>query len=324
MSRESAFVARMRALAVTPAARGLSDDAALLPRPDGAVVLSHDMLVEGVHFLPDDPPDSVAWKLCAVNASDLAAKGARPLGALIGAGLGGDAGWDAAFAEGLGRAIAFFHLPLLGGDTVALPPGGPRTLGMTVLGLAPPPPAACPARGDAQAGDALFVTGTLGDAGAGLALLQGKAAIAGPARAFLVDAYRRPCPPVALGPEIAPQVHAMADVSDGLLIDADRIARASGLDIRLDLAAVPLSPALVALRGDEAESRTAAATAGDDYQLLFTAPAGAEPALRAAAQQRGTGLTRIGTCRAGRPGLSLEQDGTAIPLPPRLGYEHDA
>lgn len=322
MSRESAFIARLRALATAPAARGLLDDAAVLPRPAGPLVLTHDMLVEGVHFLPDDPAETVAWKLCAVNCSDLAAKGATPLGVLLGCGLTGDSGWDAAFAEGLRAALARFRAPLLGGDTVRMPEGAPRTLGLTALGTAPV--CGAPARAGARAGDALFVTGTIGDAGAGLALLQGAEKAADAIRTPLIAAYRTPQPPVELGPALAPLVSAMADISDGLLIDADRMARASGLAVTLDLGAVPLSPALIALRGDTPDSRLAAATAGDDYQLLFAAPPEAEPALAAAAAQTGVALHRVGRCTAGPPGLAVERNGAPFPLPARLGYEHGA
>lgn len=352
-SRESAFIERLRALATTPAARGLRDDAALLPRPGGDLVLTHDMLVAGVHFLPDDPPESIAWKLCAVNASDLAAKGATPLGALMGCGLTGHAlatgpsagadAWDAAFVAGLAEALAHFALPLLGGDTVSMPEGGPLTLGLTALGAAP----ACgaPSRAGARPGDALFVTGTIGDAGAGLALASGKEGTPGAeamqgaktpprgtpprgtplspaARADLLDAYRRPRPPVALGPALAPLASAMADISDGLLIDADRMARASGVAIRIDLGAVPLSAAYVALRGDSRASRLRAATAGDDYQLLLAAAPETEPTLRAEATRAGIRLARIGRCAAGTPGLTLEDAGETLPLPATLGYEH--
>src|SRR5436190_1722806 len=128
---------------------------------DGALVLTHDMIVEGVHYLPDDPPADVAWKLVAVNLSDLAAKGARPIGVLLGFTLG-DEEWDRAFAVGLGAALAAFGIPLLGGDSVSAPS---RVLGLTALGQAAGP---VPSRAGAAAGDALWVSGTIGDAGAGL------------------------------------------------------------------------------------------------------------------------------------------------------------
>ena len=321
MSRESAFIDRLRSLATDPAARGLLDDAAVLSPPPGALVLTHDMLVEGVHFLSTDPAGDVAWKLLAVNLSDLAAKGARPLGALIGFGMSGEAGWDADFARGLEQALAHFGLPLLGGDTVTMPPGGPRTLGLTAIGAAPP--GGAPDRRGARAGDLLFATGTFGDAGLGLALLLGQEQASGATRDRLVDAYRRPMPLLALGPGLAPLISASADVSDGLLIDAGRIARASGLTLTIDLARVPLSRAYVDVRGNSTASRLAATTAGDDYQLLFTAPPEREREIDAVAARHGVPLTRIGRCAAGEPGLALEQDGAPLPLPARLGYEHE-
>ncbi len=301
----------MRTLATHPAARGLNDDAAVLDVGGAQMVLTHDMLVEGVHFLPDDPADTVAWKLMAVNLSDLAAKGARPLGVLLGFALAGDDAWDRAFADGLGRALSHFETTLLGGDTVAMPQGAPRVLGLTAIGLAPG--SGAPSRAGAKSGDAVYVSGTIGDAGAGLALLQSKQAQPAP----LIDAYRTPMPSLSLGQALAPFVSAMADVSDGLLIDAQRIARASGCGIEVALDTVPLSPAFVAARGDTPESRLFAATSGDDYRLLFTI----NPAHLAPLPDLGIPLTRIGTCTA-EQGLSLTHSGATLPLPPRLGYEH--
>ena len=322
MSRESAFIDRLRSLATDPAARALADDAAVLTPPGGALVLTHDMLVESVHFLPEDPAGDVAWKLLAVNLSDLAAKGARPLGILVGYGMSGEAAWDAGFAEGLGQALAHFDVPLLGGDTVSMPPGGPRTLGLTAIGAAPP--CGAPDRRGARPGDLLFVTGTIGDAGLGLALLQGREQAPDEAhQALLTGACRRPEPPVALGSDLAPQITASADVSDGLLIDTGRIARASGVDIHVDIARVPLSPAYVAARGDGIDSRIAAATSGDDYQLLFTASPEREQEVLAIAKGHGVPLTRIGRCARGEGRLVPERDGAPVPLPGRLGYEHD-
>ena len=311
----------MRGLATSPAARGLMDDAALLDWPEGALVLTHDMLVEGVHFLPEDPAETVAWKLCAVNMSDLNAKGATPLGILMGYGMTGDRTWDARFAEGLGKVLDHFGAPLLGGDTVRMPAGGPRTLGLTAIGAAP----ACgaPSRAGARPGDLLLTTGAIGDAGAGLALLQERREAPEDARAPLIAAYRQPQPPVTLGPVLAPLVTAMADISDGLLIDADRIARASGVIVDLDLANMPLSPAFIAACGNGTASRFAAATAGDDYQLLFTAAPDRLPALRDLCEAKSVALTVLGRCEAGpAAGLLLNDAGAPVPLPERLGYEH--
>ena len=305
MSQESKFIQSLRALATDPAARGLMDDAAVLPVDGTSIVLTHDMIAQGIHFLASDPPEDVAWKLVAVNLSDLAAKGARPLGVLMGYALTGDAAWDMAFVVGLKTVLAQFDVPLLGGDTVSLASGAARVFGLTAIGQAPA--AGAPARSGAQEGDALFVTGTIGDAGAGLAIAQGA-----PGDAALLAAYRRPMPLLAEGQALAPYVHAMMDVSDGLLLDAARMAGASGLALAIDLAAVPLSDPWRAARGDDRAARLAAATAGDDYQLLFAAPADA--ALPVAA-------TRIGLFSPGA-GLSLRDADGEIPLPDRLGYLH--
>ena len=299
MSREGDFIARLAAFATHPAARGLKDDAAVLALGDRDVVLTHDMIVEGVHYLPDDPPEDVAWKLVAVNLSDLAAKGARPLGVLLGFPLG-DAAWDAAFADGLEAVLARFGVPLLGGDTVSST--GPRTLGLTALGETRPGQA--PTRSGAKRGDTLYVTGSIGAAGLGLAVAQGRRA---DAHGWLA-AYRRPVPRLAEGQALAPRVHAMADVSDGLLIDAQRMARASGIGIAIDLEMVPLAAGAV--------DRMAALTAGDDYELLFAGPPGL-----ALTQAGSVAVTTIGRCAAG-DGLSLFDRGTAVPLPAALGYEH--
>ncbi|GAA4770371.1 thiamine-phosphate kinase [Stakelama sediminis] len=296
---EAEFIAALKRLPLHPAARDLGDDTAVLA-PAGSLVLTKDMIVEGVHFLPDDPPGDVAWKLLAVNLSDLAAKGAEPVGVLLGYMLG-DNGWDAAFLTGLDSAMRRFDCPLLGGDTVAAT--GARTLSLTAIGRAE----SAPARSGAQAGDALWVTGTIGDAGAGLAIAQGEA---GPDT--LLDRYRRPVPRLAEGRALAPIVHAMMDVSDGLLIDASRMAVASGLAVDIALDAVPLSDALIGHRKDNRDSRMAAVTAGDDYELLFALPPGTGPSVPA---------TRVGSFNHGS-GLLLTDGGAPIPLPDRTGFEH--
>ncbi|WP_380873839.1 thiamine-monophosphate kinase [Sphingomonas sp. DBB INV C78] len=316
MTRESDFIARVRELATHPAARALADDAAVLA-VDGEIVLTHDMLVEDVHFLPGDPPADVAWKLVAVNMSDLAAKGASPIGVLMGYGFGADASWDAAFVAGLGQALEAMDVALLGGDTVSMPKGGPRTLGLTAIGRAPATGA--PSRGGAKPGDRLWVTGTIGDAGLGLAIAQGERS--GPAT--LAQRYRRPSPRLAFGQAIALWVHAMADISDGLLIDAARMAGASGLAATIDLALVPLSADLLSIMPGDRATRIAAATAGDDYELLFAAPAEAEEAIRAVSTRCGLTVTMVGRLATG-DGIALTESGSAVPLPQRLGFEHGA
>ncbi|SFR98397.1 thiamine-monophosphate kinase [Sphingomonas jatrophae] len=286
----------MRGLATDPAARGLLDDAAVLPF-SGDLVLTKDLLVEGVHYLPDDPPADVAWKLVATNLSDLAAKGATPLGLLLGYPLG-DPAWDRAFIAGLGEVLARFAVPLLGGDTVQ--GRGPRTLSLTALGRAPA--GGAPDRRGARAGDTLWVTGTIGEAGLGLV-----SATAGLNDAY-AHRYRRPEPRLAAGRALGPLVTAMCDVSDGLLIDAARIAAASNLAVTIDLDAAPLV-------GEGRAARLAAATAGDDYELLFALPPGtALPVLDVPA-------TRIGAFAPGT-GLTLSDAAGPVPLPAALGWQH--
>lgn len=313
MTSESAFIDTLRALATSPAARGLVDDAAVLEMGEGALVLTHDMIVEGVHYLPTDPPEDVAWKLVAVNLSDLAAKGARPLGVLLGYALG-TSGWDEAFAKGLGTALRAFGIPLLGGDTVAMPEGAPRALGLTALGRSATVP---PARSGARPSHQLWVSGTIGDAGAGLAALQAGRRES----AALIERYRNPRPRLEAGERLAPLVAAMMDVSDGLLIDARRMAAASGCAARIELETVPLSADYLADQGEDRAARLAAATAGDDYELLFAAAPDDAPAILALADELGLPLSRIGGFEAGA-GLVLTHESEPVMLPERLGFEH--
>jgi thiamine-monophosphate kinase len=309
VSPESDFIDSLRGLATSAGARGLADDAAVLEVGGATLVLTHDVIAEGVHFLPDDPPGDVAWKLVAVNLSDLAAKGARPLGVLLGFALGDEA-WDRAFVEGLGVALRAFGLPLLGGDTVA----APRVLGLTAIGEATGP---VPSRSGAKAGDPLWVSGTIGDSGAGLSGLRGEL----PRDAALVERYRNPRPRLEGGQRLAPLVSAMMDVSDGLLIDASRLAAASGVGLDIDLSLLPLSDAYRRAAGEDREARLAAATAGDDYELLFTAPAERSSEVLAVAEAIGLPLNPIGVAVEGG-GLRLSDGGAPVPVPPRLGWEH--
>jgi thiamine-monophosphate kinase len=308
MSREAAFIEALRKLVTHPAARGLADDAAVLDIGGTHLVLTHDTLVEGVHFLSTDPPETIGWKLVAVNMSDLAAKGATPLAALMSYTLGGEAAWDAAFLEGLSAALDTFGVALIGGDTVASPyrASGCASFGLTAIGTAG---GRVPGRDGAQVGDALFVTGTIGDAGLGLDIVRERPQDTGP----LVEAYRQPMPQLAAGQLLAPVVSAMMDVSDGLLIDAQRLAAASGVGLMIDLDAVPLSAEFRASYGEDRFARMEAATAGDDYQLLFSA-ALPPPKLPCP-------VTRIGRIVRGE-GLSLHDGAGDVTLPARLGWEH--
>ena len=304
MSAESRFLNLLRLLAHDPAAQGLQDDVAVLPVGATRLILTSDTMVDGVHYLPTDPPADIGWKLAAVNLSDLAAKGAKPVGCLLNYSLSGDDGWDAAFLEGLGEALERHAMPLLGGDTVSMPAGAPRSYSLTAIGEATSTPV--PSRAGARAGDRLYVTGPVGDAGIGLDLARADPAASGP----LVAAYRRPRPRLAEGTLLARLATAMMDLSDGLLIDAARMGAASNLAVTIDH--IPLSPALESVRGASTAIQLAAARAGDDYELLFALPPGVSPPVRA---------IPIGRFAEGA-GLTLLIDGAVMPLPDRLGWEH--
>jgi thiamine-monophosphate kinase len=290
LSGEAGFIESVRALAHHPAARGLADDAAVLDVGGEALVLTHDMLVEGVHFLPTADWADVAWKLVATNLSDLAAKGAEPLGVLLGFMLGEG---DARFADGLAEVLDHYGVPLLGGDTVA--GGPPRAFGLTAIGRATHRPV--PARAGARPGDALWLTGALGAAMLGFeAQRDGTDADA--------TAYLRPMARLPEGEALAPLVTAMMDVSDGLLLDAWRLAEASGVSLAIDGAAVPIA-------APEAR-RLDALRWGDDYELLFTLSAGVAPPVPA---------TRVGAVEP-RGFVPLFLDGEPIANRDGLGWEH--
>ena len=287
MKGEAAFVEAMQALARDPAARGLADDCAVMEFGGEALVLTHDMMVEGVHTLPGQDPADVAWKLVAVNLSDLAACGARPLGVLLGHMLGEH---DARFAEGLAEVLEHYGVPLLGGDTVA--GGSPRAWGLTAIGAATHRPV--PSRAGARPGDGMWITGSLGAAMLGFEALRDRPETDS-------SAYRRPLARLAEGEALAPLVTAMMDVSDGLLLDASRLAGASGVTLALDSAAVPVAAP---------DRRDDALRWGDDYELLFTLPASVQPPVPA---------TLIGEVRE-KSGALLLLDGEAPTG--SLGYQH--
>ncbi len=295
-------------LARHPAARGLLDDAAVLPLPLGdELVATHDMLAEGVHFTDACPPEDVGWKLAAVNLSDLAAMGARPLGLLagLGAGAGRDPAWAQAVMRGVAAAADRYAAPLLGGDTVRLL--GPSALGLTALGHVPP--GAALGRSGGRPGDELWVSGTIGDAGLGLRVVSGEL----PPDRRLVARYRRPEPRLALGLALRGVASACIDVSDGLLLDAWRLAEASGAAADIEEAAIPLSPA----GRMSGLAPRALATLGDDYELLFAAPPHAAERVAELA-----GALRLPLARIGRlgPGSGLRLDGQPVEGP--LGHLH--
>lgn len=290
MSREAEFINSLRALATHPAARGLMDDCAVLELGTETLILTHDMMVEGTHYLAGANMADVAWKLVAVNLSDLAAKGGEPLGVLLGHMLGEH---DDAFAAGLADVLAHYNVPLLGGDTVA--GEGPKSHGLTAIARASHTPA--PSRSGAQTGDALWITGELGAAMMGFeALRDGTGADH--------QAFSRPMALLAQGQALAPHVTAMMDISDGLLLDAFRMAEASEATIAVDSAAVPIAA--------PEERRMDALVWGDDYQLLFTLPKGATPPVPA---------FRIGAVEP-RGFAPLFLDGEPLLNADGLGYTH--
>ena len=248
-----------------------------------------------------------------MNLSDLAGKGAVPAAALLSLTISGDDDWDLAFLEGIAAACESYGLPLLGGDTIALPPGAPRVFGLTAIGRAE---GAVPARSGGRPGDRLWLVGTLGDSAAGLDLLTLDPQADGP----LVDIYRRPVPLLAAGRALAAEARAMMDVSDGLLIDLARMMEASGCGAEVDLSALPLSRAFVAERGQDCAARLFAATGGDDYALLAALPSDLDPRL-SLSLPKGSSLAAIGTLVEGSR-LSLFDGQGPVPLPERLGHEH--
>ncbi len=275
----------LRGLARNPAARNLDDDCAVLELGSEMLILTHDMMVQGTHFRSDADMADVAWKLVAVNLSDLAAKGAQPIGVLLGYSLGDD---DTRFVEGLGEALAAFEVPLLGGDTVRS--AGTPSFGLTAIGRATHVPV--PDRRKAQPGETVWVTGVLGRAMLGF---EGQEEY--------VQAFARPLPLLAEGKALAPHVGAMMDVSDGLLLDCWRMASASGVTIDLNSAAIPVADP--ARRGE-------CLRWGDDYELLFTLPAGIASPVPAA---------RVGNLLP-RADCPLILEGTPIAEPDGLGYRH--
>ncbi len=302
--------------------RGLLDDVAVLPsRPGYDLVLTKDALIEGVHFLPTDPLDTVAQKLLRVNLSDLAAKGTEPFGYMLACHWSGRCGWPEreAFAEGLARDQKAFGVSLLGGDTVVTP--GPASFSVTMLGWAHR--GRTVSRAGAQPGHLVFVTGAIGDGWLGLQAALGQLKLDPERLAALVEHYRRPMPRVAFAGVIRDLSKASIDVSDGLVADLGHVAEASGVCIELDLELTPTSAAGHAWldgRVDELAALEQLTTGGDDYEIAFTAHPADEAALRREAERQHLRLTRIGRVTAGA-GVVVRLHGEAVSLP-KSGWTH--
>jgi thiamine-monophosphate kinase len=291
----------------------LSDDAALLTPPAGRdLILTADAMVAGVHFLPNDPPDLVGRKLLRVNLSDLAAKGATPLGYLLTVSTPRDTPeqWFAGFTAGLAQDQATFGVTLLGGDTTSTP--GPISLSLTAIGHVAPGMAVH--RAGARDGDGIWVTGTIGDGALGLAVAKGQ--LADPT-GYLFDRYRVPQP--RLGLPIGGIASAGMDVSDGLVQDLGHICRASHLSATIE---APLVPQSDQARAAGPEWLETCLTGGDDYELLLAVPPNREAALRTAAAARGIPVTRIGAFHPGPPRVTVRTAiGEALALT-KGGWSH--
>jgi thiamine-monophosphate kinase len=325
-SGEDALIARyFKPLATDPGAFGLDDDAAVLKAPDGEeIVVTTDAIVEGVHFLADDPPDTVARKALRVNLSDLAAKGAQPAGFVLTLALrGADDAWLTAFARGLGEDAKSFDCPLLGGDTVSTP--GPLTVSISAFGRVPA--GKMVHRSGARPGDRVMVSGTIGDAALGLHVLKGDRiaeALAGDeaGRAMLVARYRVPQPRHALAPAVREFANAAMDVSDGLAGDLAKLCAASGVSALIDAPSIPKSAAAAHLLAQGVAGIEMLVSGGDDYEILCTVTEGRLEAFAAEARRVGVALTSIGTVIAGAHAPRfLDEQGSEIVLK-RLSFSH--
>jgi len=306
-----------------PGALGLSDDAAVFEVPPGLqLVVTTDAMVAGRHFLADDPPAEIAAKLLRVNLSDLAAMGAQPYGYTLVTSLPRTCpeSWLEGFVAGLAEDQARYGIGLLGGDSVSTE--GPVTLAVTAFGLVPRGLALT--RSGGQPGDLVLVSGSVGDAAAGLALLQGRLGSLGAEDdAFLINRLRRPEPRLSLGQAVRQQASAAVDISDGLVADLGHIAEASGCHAVIEAARLPLSPPLRRLVANDSVWLATALTGGDDYELVLTAPPARLAGLTALARTLGLALTPVGHLSeaAGSPVSVIGADGRPLALA-RTGWQH--
>jgi thiamine-monophosphate kinase len=287
------------------------------------LVLTTDGVIAGVHFLPGDPPQFIARKALRMNLSDLAAKGASPVGFLLSIALPAKTqeSWIAAFAEGLGQDISQYGCPLLGGDTDHTP--GPLSISITAFGTVPQ--GAMVRRATAKPGDVIAVTGTIGDAALGVLLhcdadLAERWRLSSAANDHLQQRYLLPQPRNALAQAVRAHASAAMDVSDGLAGDLAKLCRASGLASEVDVSAVPLSDAARAVLSADAKVIERILTGGDDYEIVLTLPAAKFDAFRAAAENAGVPVTRIGQVVSGE-GVRFLREGKVLSFA-RPSYSH--
>ncbi|MBY6241291.1 thiamine-phosphate kinase [Methylosinus sp. Sm6] len=296
---EDELIAQIFAPLAAEGGFGLADDAAVLPSGAGDLVVTTDAVIAGVHFFPDDPPGLVAKKALRVNLSDLAAKGAEPVGFLLTLALPPDwtNGWLRDFAAGLAEDARDFACPLHGGDTTATP--GPLTISITAFGRS----ARFVSRSGARPGDLIFVSGAIGDAALGLGVARGEpftGRLGEAARAHLLERYRLPQPRLALAQTLRDHASAAMDVSDGLVGDLAKLLRASGASARVELSKIPLSAAAREAIAAEPGLFDRVVTGGDDYEIVLCAASEAAAALAREARQAGVALTEIGVATSGR------------------------
>ena len=319
---EDELIERFFAPLAGPAGLGLLDDAALFTPPSGCdLVVTTDALVAGVHFFPDDPAHSVARKALRVNLSDLAAKGAKPLGFLLSLALPRDwkEDWLKGFVTGLSADAALYNCPLAGGDTVATP--GPLTLSITALGAVPSGRMA--RRSGVRVGDRLYVTGTIGDAAIGLRVRQGRGPdIATAEKDFLLDRYLLPQPRLALAPAMAAHASGGMDVSDGFVGDLTKMLAVSGVTARVAIYRLPLSRAARAAIAANPDLFVVAATGGDDYELIASVPPESAAVFEAEAAAAGVPVTFVAEAVAGyKPPHFIGPDGGTVTFP-QNSYSH--
>ncbi|RKQ71425.1 thiamine-phosphate kinase [Litorimonas taeanensis] len=309
----------------------LEDDAALYTPPAGQdLILTKDTLVEGVHFLEGEYGADTAQRLLAVNLSDLAAKGARPVGYLLSTAwpkhLNASSLTDCMrdFAQGLANIQSAYNFKLFGGDTVRI--DGPMTISATLLGGVPS--GAMVRRSGAELGDIVWASGNIGDAHLGLMVaLQNddlKAYMPSSEEAhYWEESFRFPVPRLSFVDSLRLYANACADISDGVFSEALHIANASNLRIELFLSCVPLSEASQkwCLAGDEEERRMRLSSAGDDYELLFTAPSKHSHAIQDAAKAIGLRVTKIGRVTEGSGLNCVGMNGQPVAIT-KHGYSH--
>jgi thiamine-monophosphate kinase len=314
-------IARFFAPLALPGGLKLRDDVALIDGRRGEqYVLKADAIVEGIHFFADDPPADIARKLLRINLSDLAAKGATPVGYLLSMALPRSHGdrWVAAFARGLAADQKKFRIGLFGGDSDAT--RGPAVLSLTAIGRVAKGRAML--RSGARVGDIVYVSGTLGDAALGLAAIKGQLGHLPPAvRRHLVRRYRVPEPRLALGRRLIGVAHASADISDGLVADLGHICNASGVGAIVEATRLPLSAAARHVVARAPRRIRAALTHGDDYELVFTAAPRAANRIATIARAAGIRVAAIGRVTAGRGVRVLGAEGRRMVLR-RTGYRH--